>query len=64
MMLANIAADGDSDGIHKWNENSPIYANLQSLKYIDLHTAAMDITYDFDAKHLCNCATCVQENRA
>ena len=61
MLLANITTDGDAgrrsvlEGlrIYELNDQSPIYTNLQSLKYMDLHISAMDVTYDFDPKHLC-----------
>ena len=60
LYLFNIATDGDSARrsvlhslrTHKLNPTSPIYNEIASLKYMDLNTCNLDVTIDFDAKHL------------
>ena len=60
LYLINIATDGDSvrrsvlESFRKYTlqEGSPIFQQLYSRKYLDLDTAVMDVTFDFDAKHI------------
>ena len=58
--LLNIATDGDSarrsvlHGLrsYKLSPGSRIYNELSSLKYMDFNTCKLDVTIDYDAKHL------------
>ena len=59
-MLINIGMDGDGvrrsvlHGVRTeyLDKSSPLYGQLANLKFLDLETCKMGVTFDFDAKHL------------